>query len=193
VEALTVRAPSAGVAYGLPRRVGEAVVPGQVVASVSDPARPQVRGRVDQPDLPRLEVGQRLRVSFDGLPERTFDGVLHTVARGLRQEEGREVGEIVGAIQDPEGRLPLNASVNVEVVVGDRSSVLVIPRAAVFREGGRRYVLAVRDGRAEPRAVEIGLVGSVDLEVLQGLAEGERVILPGATPIASGQPVTVVP
>jgi multidrug efflux pump subunit AcrA (membrane-fusion protein) len=193
VEALTLRAPFPGVAFGLPRRAGVAVVPGQVVANVSDPQHPHVRARVDQPDLPRLRPGQRLLMTFDGLPDVTFEGEVRTVGRGVREEDGREVGEIVGRIEDPDQRLPLNASVNVEIVVGERSSVLVVPRAAVHPEGSGRYVLALHDGRAQRRAVEIGLVGSVEVEVLRGLAEGEQVILPGERPLASGQAVTVVP
>jgi len=51
----------------------------------------------------------------------------------------------------------------------------------------------VRDGRAERRAVEVGLVGSVDVEILRGVVEGERVILPGATPVEDGQRVALVP
>jgi HlyD family secretion protein len=193
VEALTLRAPFAGVVFGLPRRAGVALVPGQVVANVSDPQHPHVRARVDQPDLPRLRPGQHLLMTFDGLPDETFDGVVSTVGRGVREEGGREVGEIVGQIEDPDQRLPLNASVNVEVVVGERSSVLVVPRAALHRDGSARYVLALRDGRAQRRAVEVGLVGSVDVEVLRGLAEGEQVILPGERTVASGQAVTVLP
>jgi HlyD family secretion protein len=193
VASLTVRAPFPGVVYGLPRRAGGVVTPGQVVANVTGPTRPAVRGRVDQPDVPRLQVGQPLLVTFDGLPDRTFVGTVQAVGRDLREEGGRNVGEIVGEIRDPDRRLPLNASVNVEVVVGERSSALAIPRAAVYRDGPRRYVLAVRDGRAERRPIEVGLVGSVDVEVLGGLAEGERVILPGAAPIADGQRVAPVP
>jgi len=192
VASLTVRAPFPGVVYALPRRAGEVVAPGQVVASITDPVRPTVRGRVDQPDLPRLQVGQPLLVTFDGLPDQAFAGTVKSVGRDLREEGGRNVGEVVGEIQDLGRRLPLNASVNVEIVVAERSSVLVVPRAAVHRDGARRYVLAVRAGRAERRAVEVGLVGSVDVEVLGGLAEGERVILPGATPVEDGQRVSLV-
>ena len=61
VAALTVRAPFDGVVYGLPRRVGETVSAGQVVANVIDPQHRRLRARVDQPDLPRIAVGQRLQ------------------------------------------------------------------------------------------------------------------------------------
>jgi HlyD family secretion protein len=193
VASLTVRAPFPGVVYALPRRVGEVIAPGQIVASVTDPARPAVRGRVDQPDLPRVQVGQPLLVTFDGLPDQAFAGTVQAVGRDLREEGGRNVGEIVGEIRDPGRRLPLNASVNVEVVVAERSSVLAVPRAAVHRDGDKRYVLAVRDGRAERRPIDVGLVGSVDVEVLAGLVEGERVILPGAAPVEDGQRVSLAP
>jgi HlyD family secretion protein len=188
-----VRAPFEGVVYALPRRVGEVFAPGQVVASVTDPKHPAVRGRVDQPDLPRLQVGQPLLVTFDGLPDQTFAGTVQSVGRDLREESGRTVGDVVGEIRDPERRLPLNASVNVEVVVAERSSVLTVPRAAVHRDGAERYVMAVRDGRAERRPVQVGAVGSVDVEILGGLVEGERVILPGATPVEAGQRVSLLP
>jgi HlyD family secretion protein len=191
VASLTVSAPFDGVVYALPRRVGEVVVAGQVVASVTDPEHPAVRGRVDQPDVPRLQPGQPLLVTFDGLPDQTFAGTVQSVGRDLREEGGRTVGDVVGDIRDPGRRLPLNASVNVEIVVAERSSALTVPRAAVHRDGSRRYVLTVRDGLAERRPVDVGLVGSVDVEVLGGLVEGERVILPGAAPVEAGQRVSL--
>src|SRR5262249_21781096 len=63
---LAGRAPAAGIAYGLPRRVGARVEAGDVVASIADPAARRVRIRVDEPDLPRVAVGQRLTATFDG-------------------------------------------------------------------------------------------------------------------------------
>ena len=83
--ALSVHAPSAGVVYGLPRRAGEAVAAGQVVASVIDPERRRLRARVDQPDLPRIATGQRLLVGFDGLPRERWEGKVTAVAPGLRE------------------------------------------------------------------------------------------------------------
>lgn len=192
VAALTIRAPADGVAYGLPRREGEAVAAGQVVASVTDPDRPQVRVKVDQPDLPRVAEGQHIAITFDGLPDNRWDGKLHTVGRGLRESAGREVAEVLGAIRDPEHLLPWNASVNVEVVVVERPSVLLIPRVALRREGDRRIVFVLKGGRAERREVTVGAVSSSEAEIESGLAEGEPLILPGTTPVKDGAPVRLV-
>ncbi len=186
VALLKIQAPSDGVVYGLPRRVGEAVEPGQVVASVADPDRLQVRVRVDQPDLPRVAAGQRLVVTFDGLPERKWDGRVTVVSPGLRDVGGRQVGEIQGEIADPTSALPPNASVNVAIVVAERRAALVIPRAAVQRDGEKRFAWVLRSGRAHRSDVTLGVLGPNEVEVTGGLAEGARVLLPGASPLAEG-------
>jgi HlyD family secretion protein len=134
VAALTVRAPFDGVVYGLPRAAGELVAAGQPVASVTDPDHPHVRCRVDQPDLPRIAAGQRLIVTFNGLPDRQWDGAVRRVGIGLHEAGGREVGELVGELSDPVHSLPANAAVDVQVVVAQKRGVLSVPRSALRRD-----------------------------------------------------------
>jgi len=193
VAGLTLRAPFAGTVYGLPRRVGEAVVAGQVVASVSEPDRPRLRIKVDQPDWPRIAAGQSVVVSFDGLPERRFEGTLETVSRGLRDAGGREVAEALGAVADPQHLLPLNAAVNVEVVVVERQGVLLVPRAALARDNDQRFVYVLDDGRAVRRNVTVGPMGTNEVEVASGLNSGEAVLLLGTRPVREGQRVAAAP
>ncbi|MFY9550042.1 MAG: efflux RND transporter periplasmic adaptor subunit, partial [Thermoanaerobaculia bacterium] len=185
-DALTVRASSSGVVYGLPRRAGEAVAAGQVVASVVDPERRRVRARVDQPDLPRIAPGQRMVLAFNGLPRESWEGKVTQVAPGLREVGGREVGEVLGEVADPKGRLPTNAAVDVQIVTGEKSGTLVVPRAAVIRDGDRRYVYVLEDGRARRRDVQVGLLGLNEVEITGGLKEGDTVILPGAAALSDG-------
>jgi multidrug efflux pump subunit AcrA (membrane-fusion protein) len=188
--ALKVQAPADGVVYGLPRKIGETVQAGEVVGGVADPEHLRVRARVDQPDLPRVAVGQRLVVTFDGLPERRWEGQVLAVSPGVREVSGRQVGEILGEIADSKLSLPPNASVNVEIVTSEKRGVLAISRAALFRDGDRRFVYRLEDGRARRREVSIGLVGTNDVEITKGLQENDAVILPGAVPLSDGLRVT---
>ena len=186
VNALSVQAPSDGVVYGLPRRVGESVEAGQIVASVADPDHLRVRVRVDQPDLPRVAAGQRLVVTFDGLPDRKWDGKVTIVSPGLRDVGGRQVGEIQGEIADPTSSLPPNASVNVSIVVAEKKAALVIPRATLQRDGAKRFAWVVKDGRAHRADLTLGVIGSNEVEIAGGLSEGDRVLIPGAAPLSEG-------
>ena len=86
--------------------------------------------------------------------------------------------------------LPPNASVNVQIVVGERKAALAIPRAALFRDGERRFVYRLERGRARRREISVGLVGLNDVEVTGGLSEGDVVLLSGAAPLSDGLKVT---
>jgi HlyD family secretion protein len=184
--ALTIVSPAAGVVYGLPRRVGEAVAAGQVVANVIDPEHRRVRARIDQPDLPRVLAGERAIVGFDGLPRERWEGKVTFVAPGLREVGGREVGEVLVEVADPQHRLPANAAVDLQIITGEKKGTLVIPRASVFRDGERRFVYVYDGGRARRREIEIGLLGLSEAEAVHGLEARDRVILPGATPLTDG-------
>ncbi len=186
VAALTVRAPAAGLVYGLPRRAGESIAAGQIVANVIDPAHRRLRARVDQPDLPQAAPGQRIIVSFDGLPRDRWEGTVSFVDPGLREAGGREVGDVLGEVEDPQAKLPSNASVDVQIVTGEKKGVLVVPRAGIFRDGDRRYVYVSEAGRARRREVSIGLLGLTQAEIVSGLSEGDAVILPGAVALSDG-------
>jgi HlyD family secretion protein len=201
VAALTVRAPFDGVVYGLPRAAGELVAAGQPVASVTDPDHPHVRCRVDQPDLPQVAGGQRLIVTFNGLPDRQWDGTVRRVGIGLREAGGREVGDLLGELGDPVHSLPANAAVDVQVVVAQKRGVLSVPRSALRRDsdndsglpnGGAagnaapRYVYVIVQRRAHRRDVEVGLIGVSAVEIVAGLHEGERVIAEGPPSLEEG-------
>jgi HlyD family secretion protein len=81
----------------------------------------------------------------------------------------------------------------VEIEPKPKADVLVVPRAAVRSEDGRARVFTVRDGRATPVAVVIGLVGETEAEVLEGVQVGTQVIVgEAAAQIAPGMRVRVV-
>jgi RND family efflux transporter MFP subunit len=186
---LTIRAPIEGIIYNLPRAAGENIVPGQLIGNVADPHHLRVRIRVDSPDLPRIQVGQRLIITFDGLPNRSWNGQVILVPPGLRNVGGREVGEVIGQLSDDSGALPANASVNVEIVVGEKAAALVIPRSALLREGETRYVLRFIAAHARRQNVTVGLIGPNDVEIVTGLHDGDEVIIPGQTTIRDGEAV----
>lgn len=190
LAALTLRSPVSGTVYGLPSWLGEAVRKGQLVASVVEPDRPRVRLRVDQPDLPRVVVGQQLAVTFAGMPGRQWDGRVIQVTAVLHRHDGREVGEVIGEIADPSHVLPLNASVDARIVLARASNVLSIPRAALYREGDRHVVYLLRRGRVHRHEVAVGLIGLNEVEITGGLTAGERVVIAGETPLVEGLRVT---
>src|SRR5437867_3681768 len=129
---------------------------------------------IDRPELARSRSGER------------WEGKVDSVASGLRDVGGRQVGEVLGEIRDPSRKLPPNALVNVQIVIGEKKSALVVPRAALHRDSERRFVYLLRDGRALRRDVSVGLLGLTEVEITGGLQEGDLVILETQSPLAQG-------
>jgi membrane fusion protein (multidrug efflux system) len=71
-------------------------------------------------------------------------------------------------------------------VAGEKSDTLVVPRASVLRDGDKRFVYVVEDGRARRREVQVGLSGLTEVEILGGVSEKAVVVLPGSTALSDG-------
>jgi len=191
VALLTVTAPAGGIVFDLPRKAGERIEAGQVVAAVADPAHRRIRARVDEPDLPKIASGQELTATFDGLPGREWRGVVDGVSSTLRDEAGRRVGDVTGTLADPGALLPGNASINLSIVTASRRNAVVVPRSALGRDGEHRYVFVLDHSRARRREVSVGLLGATEAEITSGISAGDRVLLPGSTALSDGARVSV--
>ena len=84
-------------------------------------------------------------------------------------------------------------TISVETVTGKKDSSLVLPTEAVREpDGGKPWVLVAQDGTAQRREVRVGLAGIGKIEIVEGLAEGDPVILP-ASGAVGGDKVRIRP
>lgn len=92
-----------------------------------------------------------------------------------------------------ERHLEVGYEVRVRIITAEKPNALVIPRSALFRGAGSQWqVYAVRDGRATITDVTLGLLNDTWAEVVEGLVEGERVVLAPETNLSDGQRVTAI-
>lgn len=78
---------------------------------------------------------------------------------------------------------------SVRVALEHRDKVLLIPVAALVMEKADGFAFAVVDGVARKRPIKMGFNDSVNVQVLDGLTEGDAVLLPGKKPLSDGQKV----
>jgi HlyD family secretion protein len=98
--------------------------------------------------------------------------------------------EVKLRVPEPPDFLKPDMTVSAEIEVGRRAVALVLPSEVVRDAGSRPWVLVADDGRAVRRPVRLGLRGTGRVEVVEGLAAGDRVI-PPAAPVRAGQRVRV--
>jgi HlyD family secretion protein len=192
VQSAEVTAPVDGTLYALPVLKGQYVQVGDLLAEVADLRRVRVRAFVDEPDLGWLEPNQVVEIAWDALPARLWTGRTEMIPKTVVPRGTRSVGEVLCSVENEKIELLPNVNVNVHIRVRERTGVLVVPRGAVRGEGARRYVFVVDGGVLRQREVKLGIAGAAKQEILEGLAEGDRVVLPGDVELRDGLEVRVL-
>lgn len=191
-EELVVRAPVAGRVLRVLAASEGAVGPGTPLVELGDPDRLEVVVDVLTADAAAIEPGAP--VELDGWGGGTLRAVVRRVepsattrVSALGVEEQR-VAVVVDLLDPPAARRGLGDGWRVEarIVTWSAPDVVLVPLAALFRDGDGWAVYAVEGGRARLRRVELGRRGAADGEVRAGLAPGERVIFHPGERIADG-------
>lgn len=169
----TIRAPVSGRVIDRLAEPGETVAPGEPLLTIYDPATLRAEVPVRESLAVRLTPGERLAVEVPALAAR-FEGPIQEIVP-FAEPGARTLLVKVDLPDDP--RLYAGLFARVEVPAGERRR-LMIPVAAVERIGQLEFVdLLAGEGRAERRLVTTGEVLDGRVEVLSGLAEGERVLV----------------
>ena len=173
----TLTAPASGVVAELGVREGVAVTPGMTLFRIAGLEKVWAVAEVPEAQAVRLARGQKVRAVLQADASQTFEGelkeILPQVSASTRTLQARfEVDNKAGKLM-PGMLLRLQ-------VAGPSSSRLVVPSEAVIRTGQRAVVLVRKEnGLFESRDVGIGQEMGDDIEVTQGLAEGEQVVASG--------------
>jgi HlyD family secretion protein len=190
-----VRAPFDGTVYSLPVKQGAFVQAGDLLLQEADLSSVMVRAFVDEPDIGRLQQGQKVEVTWDAIPGRTWNGTVSTVPSTVKLRVSRNVGETTCTIDNHDLRLLPNVNVGVTIVVAEHDNVLTLQRDGVHADDNKLYVFRIIDDRLKRESVEISLQNLTRVEITGGLPDGAAVALPAEEPrpLFDGAHVKVVP
>jgi HlyD family secretion protein len=191
----SIRAPFDGIVYSLPVKEGSFVQTGDLLLQEADLTHVLVRAFVDEPDVGRLQVGQRVEITWDAVPGRVWTGAVNAIPSTVKLRGNRNVGETTCLIDNQDLRLLPNINVGVTVVVAEHSNVLTLQRDALRMDDSKPYVFQIVGDRLKRQPVEFSLQNLTRVEVTSGLSEGEKVALPAEEqkPLVDGATVKIVP
>lgn len=187
LEQTKVVAPDDGVILERNAEVGDILEPGTraFVMAVKGPLR--LRVLPDERALGLLKLGNLARCSADAFARDSFDARVEWIAPGV--DERRGTIEVRLLVPDPPAYLKPDMTVSVTIRTSERSSALVLPPEAIRDPDSTDPWVLVRRGRSEVRAsVRVGLRSDRAIEIVDGLAEGEHVVLAAPTK-APGQKI----
>lgn len=169
LDQMVVRSGMDGIILRRDVEPGDLAIPSRTLMTLGDPARIRITATVDERDVPRIHPGQPALMSSDAWPGRVLHGHVREVTPGGDPEQRAFRARIV---TDDRLALPLGLTLEVNIVTRRAERALLVPATAV--ENGHVWIM--RNGRAHARAVRTGITGSSDIQILSGLAQGERVV-----------------
>ncbi|MDR2614217.1 MAG: efflux RND transporter periplasmic adaptor subunit [Candidatus Accumulibacter sp.] len=174
-RALTFRSPAAGIITEKKALQGMRFMPGEVLYQIADLKSVWVIADVFEQDIGLVAAGTAARVRINAYPERLFEGRVSYVYPTLNAATRTVPVRI--ELANPDLSLKPAMFAQVELPIAAREAV-TIPASAVIDGGRRRIVLVERgEGRFEPREVRLGARGDELMEVLDGVKEGESVVV----------------
>ncbi len=194
VNRSNVTAPFDGVVYSVAVRAGNYVNAGDLLLQQADLSQVRVRAFVDEPDVGRLSLGQRIEVSWDALPGRMWRGQLLNIPATVKLLGSRNVGEITTNLNNSDYRLLPNTNVTVQIITAEHSNVLVVPREALRMDDSTPYVYRIRDEELRRQPVRTSIINLTQAEVTEGLSDNQDVALGSLStkPLRDNQAVKVV-
>jgi multidrug efflux pump subunit AcrA (membrane-fusion protein) len=152
---------------------------GDLLAEMADMHHVRVRAFIDEPELGQIDLNQAVEIFWDAHPDREWAGRTEVVPKQVVAHGTRNVGELICSVSNERLDLIPNTTVDVRIHISERPNALVIPRGALFIDGGKRFVFVVQDNRLHRREIRVGIANPTMIEVLSGLQEGDQVALPG--------------
>ncbi len=174
-------APISGIVVKRSVDVGQTVIGGSGVGGTLvitlaqiDPLRAIVN--VDESDIAGIRIGMPVRLTADALPDAVVAGRVEQIAAQAQVVQNVTQFAVTVVLLAPPPALRLGMTVNAEFVRARAADVLVVPQEAV-KSGSPSTVTVVQGGTLHPRTVKTGLSDGRQVEILDGLSDGEVVFL----------------
>ena len=183
LERTVLKAPFAGIIAKITGEVGEYATPSPPgipmppVIDLIDDSCLYVSAPMDEVDAPKIELGQPARVTLDAMPDKVFNGKVKRIAPYVTEieKQARTVDIEVSFDKTPDNILLAGYSADVEVILDNREDVLRIPTQAL-RQNNMVLLLGV-DNKLVERQLETGLANWSFTEVINGLKDGDQVVI----------------
>lgn len=182
-----IYSPIDGVVSDVTAQEGETIVAGLQVANlvtVMDPAGLEMWIYIDETDIGRVKLGQKVEYSVDTLPDKIFYGAIEKIyPQPVVKDNIVYYLAIVKADKKDVGFLRPEMTTHVKIIFSEKDNILLAPNAAIRFEKGKQIAYKViGPGKVQKTELKVGIRGEEKIEILSGISEGDelatKLILP---------------
>jgi HlyD family secretion protein len=158
---------------------GDEVRAGFPFMQVVNPARMQIRAKVNQADIEELRQSQSVRIGLDAYPDLDFGGRVESIAAVAQTSsfsgKARTV-VVLFTINGTDPKLMPDLSASVDIEVERRPGALVAPRDTVIRENGKNFVMVKSGSGYDKREVKLGAANDAEQVIASGVEKGAELL-----------------
>lgn len=187
-----ITAPANGVITSIPVLAGERVQIGETVAHLTNYNTLKTVAQIDELDISKIKVGQAATVKVNALPDQTFTGKVTSISNEGTSTNGVTNFDVTVSIDNPKN-VKVGMSTETSILTASKDNALYVPLDAVHTINGQKFVILAsqnsnqgqnqgqnqrQNWNANRVTVKTGLANEDNVEITQGLTEGQTVRLP---------------
>ncbi len=172
----TLSAPFAGTVVQASTREGESAY-GEKVLKLADLSTLEIAVQVDELDIGELAVGQEALIRLDAFPGQALQGRVARITPGATPQRGTVGYEVVVSFSPGQVAVRPDMTANLAITTLTHDGTLLVPSRAIEARGRNKYVRVVEGGHPRDVKVTTGLSDATDTEILEGLKEGQLVVV----------------
>lgn len=188
-EKAPIESPLSGLVGRIYVDKGTAVTPQTQVALVVDMDKVEINLNIPEKFLSQVEVGQKAELKVDAYADKNFEGQIVNISPVVDLDTRTFPVKIM--VSNEEHLLNPGMFARVKLIIEERQHVPAVIKEAVIGRGANTYVYVVNDSIARQRPVRLGIHEGPVYEVLEGLKEGEKVVIMGQQRLRDGMKVFV--
>ncbi len=189
LENATLKAPFDGIVADISIVKGGTAGPSIPALTLVDMSSLEIETQLVEVDVDRVKEGQEVEISFDALPDRTYRGKVTRVGKVGQTVQGVVNYPVTVTIEDPDERIKVGMTANLNILVGRAENVLLVPTRAIQSRGGRQIVMVKRGENFIPVPVKVGMSNDVMAEIVEGdIKEGDLVLVSLPQQLPSSRP-----
>ncbi|MGQ9802086.1 MAG: efflux RND transporter periplasmic adaptor subunit [Candidatus Saccharicenans sp.] len=189
LEKTKITAPFSGVITQVKVSPGENIEAGREICTLVDLSQLKIEAKVLETLIGKIKVGREADVLFSAYPGKVFKGKVAAISPLVSPTE--RTCSVFIHLENSAGQIKPGMHAAVEIVSDIFPGRLLVPQAAVLVRGSRPLVFVVENGLAKWRYIQTGEENEQDVEVLDGVREGEQVITEGHLTLAHDSPVRI--
>ena len=179
LENIHIRASFTGVVLSTEVLTGDLVNKGNILMTFADLAQVRLKAEVDEFDIGKVQVGQKVTISSDSLGDEVLGSRVERVSPAAEVINNISIFTVSTVLKNDEGLLKPGMSADLSILISSDKG-LVVPSKAISSVRSRSYIKVYIDGEIETRKVTVGSDDGMNIVVLEGLEEGEFVVIPVA-------------